>query len=233
MILNHRYQFIFLKTSKTAGTSIEIALSKFCSPGDIVTPVSEIDEDLRAQVGGLPSRVYPAAWWEYGPIDWYKYLKDRKQKKRFYNHVPARKAQRFLPDDIWNSYFKFCVARNPWDRAISQYFWRYRHLCEAQRPSLDEFLSSSHARSLLRKGHQLYTIGGRVQVDRIMRFENLDEDLESVRAHLGLPERLILPKAKAGHRKDRRHYRDLLTPHQRDRIARMFRCEIELLGYEY
>ncbi|MEL6382956.1 MAG: chondroitin 4-O-sulfotransferase, partial [Cyanobacteria bacterium J06626_18] len=32
MIISHEYKFIFLKTRKTAGTSIEIALSKFCGP---------------------------------------------------------------------------------------------------------------------------------------------------------------------------------------------------------
>jgi len=233
MIVNHHYQFIFRKTSKTAGTSVEIALSRFCSPGDIVTPVSELDEQLRIRAGGLPPQSYPAAWWEYGPADWYKYLKQGKRKQRFYNHVPARKLRRFLDDDIWQRYFKFCVARNPWDRAISQYYWRYRHLVEAERPSLDEFLSSTHARSLLRKGYQLYTIDGEVQVDRILRFENLNEELESVRQQLGLPEPLTLPAAKSGYRKDKTHYRELLLPHQHDRIAEMFQDEIALLGYAY
>lgn len=32
MIVSHRYRYIFIKTKKTAGTSIEIALSRHCGP---------------------------------------------------------------------------------------------------------------------------------------------------------------------------------------------------------
>ena len=50
MILSHRYRYLFLKTNKTAGTSIEIALSKFCGPDDIITPISPEDEAIRRRL---------------------------------------------------------------------------------------------------------------------------------------------------------------------------------------
>ena len=156
-----------------------------------------------------------------------------RHKKLYYNHIPAWKLKKRLAPAVWDSYYKFCVERNPWDRVISQYYWRCRDLPVDQRPSIDEFIESTHIRSLKRKGSQLYMINGELQADKICRYENLAEDLEDVRQHLGLPEPLTLPKTKATFRSDRRHYSEVLTPAQRDRIAELFADEIRLMGYEF
>lgn len=222
-----------MKTSKTAGTSIEIALSRFCGPNDIITPISAEDEALRQAVGGQPSRVYPAKFTQYGPVDWFRYISRGKEKQNFYNHIPARKLKKRLGPEIWTRYYRFCVVRNPWDRVVSQYFWRFRRIPEAHRPSMDEFLESRHVRSLQRKGFELYTIGGKLQVNHICRYESLAENLETVRAALGLPEPLALPAAKAGHRKKGYHYTDMFTARQRDRVAKIFADEIRLTGYTF
>ena len=50
-IINHKYKFIFIKTRKTAGTSLEIALSKFCDSGDIITIIKPEDEKIRKKLG--------------------------------------------------------------------------------------------------------------------------------------------------------------------------------------
>ncbi len=53
MIVSHKHRFIFLKTNKTAGTSVEIALSKFCGPDDVIPPLIPEDEAKRAELGRL------------------------------------------------------------------------------------------------------------------------------------------------------------------------------------
>ena len=62
-----RAQFIFLKTRKTAGTSIELALSDLCGARDIITPLTETDEALRANGRGAQNwRLH--GWWQVPPL---------------------------------------------------------------------------------------------------------------------------------------------------------------------
>jgi hypothetical protein len=92
MIISHRHRFIFVKTLKTAGTSIEVFLSQHCGPDDVVTPI-------------LP-HVEP-----HQP----------RNHEGFFNHMPAHEIRRRVGDPVWNGYFKFCVERNPWDKTLSFY----------------------------------------------------------------------------------------------------------------
>ena len=234
MIISHKHQFIFLKTTKTAGTSVELALSRFCGSDDIITPLSSEEEEKRREIGGMPPQNYlPTSWRQYTGLDWWKLLSRGKTPQRYMEHMPARKIRRRIGRETWDQYFKFCIARNPWDRVISQYYWRQKNLPEEEMPSIMEFLDSKHTQSLLRKGFGLYTLKGAVAVDKICRYESLVEDLEEVRLHLGLPDPLELPKAKSGIRKDKRHYNEVLSEAEKNRIAELFKDEIQLIGYEF
>ena len=50
MIVSHSRRFIFIKTRKVAGTSVELFLSQLCSQEDIITPLG-LDEVLRPGMG--------------------------------------------------------------------------------------------------------------------------------------------------------------------------------------
>lgn len=230
MIISHSYRFIFLKINKTAGTSIEIALSKFCGPKDIITPISPEDEEIRKDLGyrGPQNHLLPFSSYSFADVK--QLFKTHKRKNQYYNHIPAWKLRKFIPPSIWNNYFKFCFERNPWDRLISLYYWFCR---SAPRPSISEFLTTKHPLILKRNGYEVYTENDQVVVDRVCYYERLKEELEAIRQLLGLPEKIVLPRAKSQFRKDRRNYRDVLTERERSTIAKMFNKEIRLLGYHY
>lgn len=231
MIVSHARKFIFIKTNKTAGTSIEIALSRFCEDKDIITPLSPPeDEAKRQELSSRGAQNYWTPLYHYTIKDWGRLLIKRRKKIRFYNHISAREVKQFVGAKVWDSYYKFCFERNPWDRLISFYYW---HCRSGKRPTIAQFLESDRPLVLKRSGYELYTIDGRVAVDRICRFENLDGDLKTVCKQLGISQEPDLPQAKSGVRQDKRSYRDILSAGEREKIAELFRDEIELLGYEF
>ena len=153
-----------------------------------------------------------------------------KRKVSFYNHISAKEVKTQIGEDVWNSYFKFCFERNPWDRVISLYYWRCR---TEPRPTISQFLKTTVPLDLKRFGFGIYTIDDQIAVDKICRFESISEELEVIRKRLGIPDALELPRAKSKLRKDKRSYRDILNEEEKLKIEEMFHEEISLLGYEF
>lgn len=228
MILSHRHKFIFLKTQKTGGTSLELALSRFCGPDDVVTHVTAEDEEKRKLLGGRGPQNEVVPFARRRMRDHVARLRSGRPT-RFYNHVPARLARGWIDHDTWNEYYKFSIERNPWDRAVSFYWWRTRH-AEVQ-PDVTEFLQ--HAKDTDLSNFHIYSVGGRVAADHVIRYENLDDELVLLAERIGLPEVPELPRAKAGYRKDRRPYEEVLGAEARERVAAVCRREIDFMGYQF
>lgn len=224
MIVSHRHKFIFLKTHKTGGTSIEVALAKVCGPDDIVTPISAADEKLRA---GSPARNYKLGLAKLGlPIG--GDLRTRFPRLGgYYNHMPARQARALLGPDIWNGYFKFSIERNPWDRQVSYYFWQTRN--EKPKPDFRTYMQ----REIQLENWPVYAIDGSVAVDRVIEYDRIDGDLAEIGEQLGIEEEIVLPRAKGHTRVDDRHYRDFYDDTTRAVIEKRYAREIAAFGYTF
>ena len=102
MIVSNSKKFIFLKTRKTAGSSIQVALSTLLdSSQDIITGSNMKDNILNES---------SSAGWN--------------MENFFTNHPhpPIDKVKKWSRDK-WKDYFKFAFIRNPFDIVISRYFW--------------------------------------------------------------------------------------------------------------
>jgi hypothetical protein len=234
LIISHEHRFIFLKTAKTAGTSIEIALSRYCGPADVITEISTEDEALRAELGfrGAQNFHYPLT--HYRAEDWWRLARGR--RRLLQQHERADRVRGFTGDDVFRDYSTLAFERNPWDRVISWYYWlRFRRAGSHKDPgpSLVDFLDSPLLPELKRKGWGIYTIDGEVAVDRVARYEDLEAELERFGETVGLPGPLAVPRTKDSQRSDRRHYREVLRDEDAEKIAKLFADEIALFGYEY
>lgn len=225
MILSHTHKFIFIRTRKVAGTSVEIFLSQFCDGQDIVTPVGD------AETGYTPANYRVAGYRRNRLLRIAGSLIGRPAIGHggFYNHIPAREIRRLVGEDVWNACYKFSIERNPWDRQVSLYHWHYRK--HENKPSFDTFIRSPMHRKIS-PNFDTYAIDGKVAANYICRYENLEEDLNTVLRQLRLEAKVALPQAKGSFR-SRRAWREFYTPKTRDIVARWYAREIETFGYEF
>jgi hypothetical protein len=229
MLISHQHRFIFLKTQKTAGTAIEIALRAVMHRDDVITPISAADERLNRQLGHLGPRHFRAPLHEYRRHDLLKLIGRGKLKKRFYNHIPAAQVRAQLPPAVWDGYLKISVERNPFDKAISSYYWRTR---KQRRPiSIRDYLLHCPAGEL--SNWPIYTIDNRPVVDVMLRQEHLQHDLAALGDQLALPTPLALPqqRPKGQFRRDRRPWPEVLDAAAEQRVRQV--CAREIAAFHY
>lgn len=228
MIVSHKYRFIFIKTLKTAGTSVEVFLSDLCDEEDIVTPVYPAEHGhIPRNYKGLWNPVHDLVENEGRGIQ--RTVEDLVARRKFYNHIPAKILRHRLPDSVWNSYFKFCIERNPWDKTLSHF-----HMVRERAGSeltFDDYLESGR----FCFNHPIYLDNrGKVLVDRVIRYESLNDDLSGVFDSLGVPYHGTLGvQAKSGPRRDKRPYQEVYSNAARRTISDAFQTEIQLHGYKF
>jgi hypothetical protein len=221
VILSHKHKFIFLKTKKAAGTSVEIALSAVCGPDDVITPISPEDEALRRSLGYRGVQNYelpllPAIGHFFRCGRWLRYN----------NHMRAFEVQRLAGERIWQEYFTFCFERNPWARALSQFQWLNRDRDDAD---FGAYIRSGKLDRLQAHTAALYRQGDDILVDRVCRYENFEMELRGISEALGLSEPLKAPHVKSDIHTDAPAFR--WRRQDADYIAELFRWEIERFGY--
>ena len=233
MIISHKHQFIFLKTQKTAGSSLEIGLSKYLGDDDVITPISwrwplpSEDDKIRRELGHRKPCNFLAQIEEYRGKDIVRLLTKGRLKLRYYNHMCASALKDAVGEEMWNQYKVISCERNPFDKAISSYYWFTRK--QANRVSLEEFVNEAPQEKL--SNWKIYTIDDQIQTDYMIRYESLEEDLAKISNLVGLPETVKLPTkpAKGNHRKDKRRWEDVLSETSIQRIK--FVCQKELAAF--
>ena len=240
MIVLHEPRIIFLKSRKTAGSSLEIALSAFAQSGDVITPIDANDGDdhVREKLGYSGPINYKKSAGEIFARPTFRDLRKKlkgKEVVKYHNHCSASRARFHLGKKRWEHMTKVSIVRNPWDYIVSSYYWGNRG--QDQIPDFQSWCLEN--KRLMNRNHRQYFIGDRCVIDRFIRYENLREDLVSLEEEFGalsgLAEKFSGMTAKKGIRpKSGPSVAELFSEAPKaDRLVRR-KCqfEIDMFGYE-
>jgi hypothetical protein len=255
MVISHKYKFIFIKTAKVSGTSIESFFSDVCGQDDIITTLWHHEpafspRNFTGYFNPIPEVVkrYKGCGFSVHAGNEHTY-NNFKNKIKFHEGMPAWQIKCRTSKKIWNSYFKFTIERNPWDKCISRYFHSKSVFESKYKKSLSFEDWFSYFENRLKNPHTTRAWGSeapynypryadpwnnKILVDKICRYENRDTDLIEVFKHLGIQtQNFENYKLKTHYRTDRRHYSEFLNSYYVQRIRDIFQKEIDLLAYSF
>lgn len=143
----------------------------------------------------------------------------------------------------WDRLFKFSVVRNPFDRMVSYYLWRksHNHGIEAHHREFvdwlreipnfrtgmhkDDYLDvGSYLRVGVQQQFDLLSENGKIQVDKVIRFENLNNEIKAIDANVML---------QHFHKQKRDEYQKYYDEDSRKLIEQLFEKDLEFFNYTF
>lgn len=227
MLISHRYRFIYTKTAKTAGTSVESFFERFCMPdGEWEQQHAREEYVSPAGIIGYRGQNKPegVTWW---------------------NHMSAASIRELIGTEIWDSYFKFCVVRNPFEKSISGFAHLGKDHQTMQDIGNDKKLTQNMNEEQLRfysylktgKGSRdsdKFLINGKFCLNDVIRYESLESDIKRICHILQLPyQKEYLPMFKKGFRKQSDTVEKLYTEESKKLVEQTFDYELKHFGYSY
>lgn len=188
-MISHKKKFFFAHIPKTGGNSIQTALKDYADEEEFVYFNNRFGQNQDMAVMDKNGQNI-----KHRSVSWF--LREHPELK---------------------DYYKFTCVRNPWDRAVSRYFWAIDHF---DKRAFKMVINHPEFRA------QKFDYDG---ADFIMKFENLQEDFNKVCNELKI-EKVELPTLNKSKRGDYRQYYDEET---KALVAEKFKVDIEELGYEF
>ena len=216
MLLSIKYNFLFVHIAKTGGTSVRSALNPLRWHDPYYLPMficSKLSKLTGHRIGA-----------------------------KFPRHARVIAAKEMLPRELFDHLYKFAFVRNPWDLQISSY-----HHIRRERPKLIQHTNNFEAflnwkldperpyqyhidTSIELQSDYLTDLDGRIIVDFIGRYEQLQDDFNKVCNHIGIAPKALPHKRRATDRDDyRKYYNDKTV----QLVADYFKRDIENFDYTF
>lgn len=205
MIVSFRHQFIFTAIPKTATHAFRNALRPHLAEND----------------------------WEQCVLFEKKYFPVKPLAEIGHGHLTLQQLKPFILPSMFQNYFKFCVVRDPLRRFVSYCRFINRDNQKMQTDALGtmkRIISDGKARGeiLFRPQHEfIVDAEGKLLVDFVCRFENLQNDFNQVFKQLDLP----LADLQKINDSDSAKYRNACDNELKLMVEKFYRKDSELFDY--
>lgn len=171
MLISHKYKFIFVKTRKTASSSVEGLLEHLCAAeGHTMQhrqPYLESDEGVIAGRAGGQGKNDP-----------------------LWAHSSASEIQKFLGKEKFESYSKVYCVRNPYEKVVS---WFWHVMPSDTKINLEQDFASTKElfrnwllmRPNLPIDQTFYRVAGRAFKAHRIHYETMSDDISDLSKMLG------------------------------------------------
>ncbi|MDC8006285.1 sulfotransferase family 2 domain-containing protein [Aureisphaera galaxeae] len=221
-MISKERKFIFIHIHKTGGTSIEKKLGHFDT---LMRDVQ--DHRSLAEIEELTDRGFYFRKFLYS----IKKGKPQLAQKNLSLYVSPK-----LTRKEYDSFYKFSFVRNTWGRLYSWYanvmrdeLHRESYGITHPNYSMYDFLTEKIKPETFSQLHFLKNREGKIAMDFIGRFENLQEDFNTVCDRIGL-EDSELPRLLIS---NNAHYTEFYDDKTKDLVRSLFKEEIDFFNFEY
>ncbi|NEN22748.1 sulfotransferase family protein [Cryomorpha ignava] len=211
MLYSKEKSFLFIHIPKTAGTSIRSVLAPYSGKSGVLNYI------------GRRLEKYPVFCFKTG----------LSIKRTYDSHTTYERLENILPQAELNRIFKFCVVRNPYDRAYSFYLHVLSHPTHNLYKLIESYGSFGGMLQNLEvvgeptQKSYIINLQADISVDFIGKFESLNDDFNAVCKKLGIP--YELPKKNTRKHKD---YRDAYDEQNWKYIAEYYSEDFDAFGYD-
>lgn len=238
---------------------MELFLNKVCDDNDILTPHWHHEENFTSRNHKSLFNPLPEIFVKITSCNSlskaaiYQTIQNVKCREKYFENIPAWQLKLRISSELWSSYYKFTIERNPWDKCVSRYYQSKTIYEKKYQKELTFRMWFDYFSTRLKTPYLTNAWGSeapynypryanpwtdKILVDKICRYENLEEELADVFNMLGVPFKgLTEYRAKGNYRIDKRHYSEFFKEKEHqpyiERIADVFKKEIDLMGYKF
>lgn len=147
-------------------------------------------------------------------------------------HPPLGQVKRTAGDPRWKDYFKFAIVRNPWEIALSRFFYKGAGADKSVKAFRKWIYNMPKKWADFDQLKQYVCENRKIALDFVGRYENLEKDWKHICKELDIPF-IELGNEKAGFRDKKIHYSKYYDAKSRDALAKLRKDDIEIFGYEF